>query len=572
MKRAGLILMALVLMTSPLFSQMVTIPDPGFLNLLIVRGVDKNGDGQISNIEAEAVTLLSDDQLSITDPIFNDTIRSLKGIDAFVNLEILFLRFRGHQLPNVDLSSNGALREIDFSQIGMESLDVSKCLRLEILKCEVNRLTSLDVSNNLALKSLWCGVNRLTSLDVSNNLFLKELNCGRNDLTSLDISNNIDLVELGCGIMQLTSLDLSNNMALEVLSCNGNELRHLDVSYLSSLEILWCGSNNLTGLDVSKNSELKTLAISNCYCSPHNPSSFTSLDVSKNTKLEGLLCCFNDLTTLDVSKNPELRALTCGGNLLTTLDLSNNLALVSLNCSGNLLTSLDLSNNRALSYFSSLPCSSGLELYDMPTLHEVCVWELPFPPTYLWIDTSGSPNLYFSDCGAPEFITIMELFLPESVYISISENGSIYAVPGGTEKDIAAIREICIDSIVAPAGNLVRLYLSAPENKVYWLYARDSTGNISEPEAFTIEGVGIENDLSEQFRIFPNPVQDQLIIETNGISEWVIELTSLNGQIIYNSVVESDSHQIDLSSYQNGVYFITVRSEDFVTTQKIIKL
>ncbi len=67
-------------------------------------------------------------------------------------------------------------------------------------------------------------------------------------------------------------------------------------------------------------------------------------------------------------------------------------------------------------------------------------------------------------------------------------------------------------------------------------------------------------------------MEDHLIIETKDVSDLVLELTSPNGQIVYTSVVEGDSHQIDLASFQKGVYFITISSKDFVTTEKIIKL
>ena len=51
-----------------------------------------------------------------------------------------------------------------------------------------------------------------------------------------------------------------------------------------------------------------------------------------------------------------------------------------------------------------------------------------------------------------------------------------------------------------------------------------------------------------------------------------IEIHSLNGQLIYSTRMEVSSHQIDLSSFQKGVYFITVSSTDYVITEKIIKL
>ena len=51
-----------------------------------------------------------------------------------------------------------------------------------------------------------------------------------------------------------------------------------------------------------------------------------------------------------------------------------------------------------------------------------------------------------------------------------------------------------------------------------------------------------------------------------------IEITSLNGQLFYSTKMEGTIHHLDLSSCQKGVYFITIRSNDFVTTEKIIKL
>ena len=51
-----------------------------------------------------------------------------------------------------------------------------------------------------------------------------------------------------------------------------------------------------------------------------------------------------------------------------------------------------------------------------------------------------------------------------------------------------------------------------------------------------------------------------------------IDITTLNGQLIYSKELQGTENQLNLSSYAGGVYFITVRSKDFVTTRKIIKL
>jgi hypothetical protein len=32
----------------------------------------------------------------------------------------------------------------------------------------------------------------------------------------------------------------------------------------------------------------------------------------------------------------------------------------------------------------------------MPSLYKVCVWTMPFPPAGVAVDTTGSPNVYFT--------------------------------------------------------------------------------------------------------------------------------------------------------------------------------
>jgi len=56
-------------------------------------------------------------------------------------------------------------------------------------------------------------------------------------------------------------------------------------------------------------------------------------------------------------------------------------------CGSNLLTSFEISAN------------NGIELLfinNMPTLNEVCVWTMPFPPEGVAVITDGSPNVYFT--------------------------------------------------------------------------------------------------------------------------------------------------------------------------------
>jgi len=77
------------------------------------------------------------------------------------------------------------------------------------------------------------------------------------------------------------------------------------------------------------------------------------------------------IESVEISSNPYLKSLECTNLQLTSLDVSDNIQLEHFRCRSNQLTS-------------------------MPTLFEVCVCELPFPPEGVDIDTTASTNIYFT--------------------------------------------------------------------------------------------------------------------------------------------------------------------------------
>ena len=100
----------------------VEIQDDHFLNALIERGVDKDGDGIISSDEASRIHVLDLSSCGISE---------LSGIEAFVKLDSLI--------------------------------------------CSFNQLTSLDLSENKYIKYLRCDNNQLVNLDVSGKKYLFEM-------------------------------------------------------------------------------------------------------------------------------------------------------------------------------------------------------------------------------------------------------------------------------------------------------------------------------------------------------------------------------------------------------------
>jgi len=244
------------------------------------------------------------------------------------------------EIPFDDAKGIDAFINLEYLVCKAGKLDVSANTLLRVLDCSGGGLSCLDVSNNTSIEHLWCSNNELTSLDVSCNSHLITLDCSHNHLTHLDVMSNPDLSTLTCGYNQLTGLAVSKNSALNSLFCEGNQLTGFITTYNTELFHLYCDENKLT-----------------------------HLDVSGNTKLHDLRCGNNRLTGLYVSKNPLLQFFHCEGNQISNLDLSDNIYLLRIG------------------------------IGQMSTLHEVCVWTIPFPPQGVTVDTSDSPNVYFTmDC------------------------------------------------------------------------------------------------------------------------------------------------------------------------------
>ncbi|MFC2115151.1 T9SS type A sorting domain-containing protein [Bacteroidota bacterium] len=259
-------------------------------------------------------------------------------------------------------------------------------------------------------------------------------------------------------ISDLTGIEAFVN--LTELSCSNNQLQNLDLTNNTALEYLGCGENRLS-----------------------------NLDLTNNTALAILECAGNQLTSLNISYNTALWKLCCDDNQLTSLDVSSNTAIDELHCSGNKLTYLDITSNFTDFHKKSKSLKGGgyhLILHSMPSLHEVCVWALPFPPEEFYLDTTDSPNVYFT--------------------------------------------EACSESTEVKEYN--------------------------------------PNGLS----IYPNPTNNLLTIETDNPGLYSIEISSLNGQLIYCASKKGNLMQIDLTPFSKGIYFITVRSKKLVWTEKIIKL
>lgn len=105
---------------------------------------------------------------------------------------------------------------------------------------------------------------------------------------------------------------------------------------------------------------------------------------------------------------------------------------------------------------------------------------------------------------------------------------------------------------------------------VFAVYNSDGQSGISNwIEVKTSAQVGIENERWPNFKIYPNPASDYLII--NGIlCRSKVEVISVNGQIVRSLIAKSENETISLSGIEKGLYMLIVKNENGQIEEKFM--
>ena len=345
----------------------VIILNPELMEALLEAGVDTNNDGSISRSEAEAVTRLDISDRGITD---------LSGLEAFIHLDTLICS--DNDLTENDLNILPWLTYLDCGGCGLTTLNVENFPKLKSLICSSNELEKLDLSECPQLQYLdLSGMPGLYEVCVWEEPFPPEGAVAITDGSSrIHFTSECSLyipdpefyhalleegVDLN-GDSLITTNEAAAVTELDISSESISDLTGLD--YFVLLKRLDCSSNPIHELDPEDLMELQFLDCSGCELS--------TLNISKLSNLQYLDCSNTYVPSLDLSGNPLLSTLICAECGLEQIDISGCIYLTYLDLSGNDLPRLSLIKNLALTY---------IDISDMPQLRNVCVWQIPFPPS-----------------------------------------------------------------------------------------------------------------------------------------------------------------------------------------------
>lgn len=324
-------------------AQIINIPDANFKAILLASSpsntvaknlsgnyfaIDANGDGEISFIEAQAVSELKVQPKMISfggveEPAFNelDRIMDYEGVNAFVNATSIVLSRIA--VPNVELNISGLNNLKQFSAIFYNSdpgkISLSNCPNLESLIISGIELMDSNIIPQLKSLSLKYGAS-------SGNLFLEKI-------------QNANLLEY----LTLTSSNIYFDPSETLILSNHNNLKSVNISNI--------GFNNI---DLSRCDQLTSVSVKGNY-NYGNPLQVCTLDVSDCPLL-------TDLNLTNPDYNSGISAL-----------LANNCSsLQTIKSDSQFLQALYANNCPSLNLIDLYTCNI-LETSNVPSLKTISV-------------------------------------------------------------------------------------------------------------------------------------------------------------------------------------------------------
>jgi hypothetical protein len=85
------------------------------------------------------------------------------------------------------------------------------------------------------------------------------------------------------------------------------------------------------------------------------------------------------------------------------------------------------------------------------------------------------------------------------------------------------------------------------------------------------EAVSVKNTKGhDPFSFYPNPANEYILLDKNGLLETMISLYSMDGKKIMSSMVNSKISHLDISQLEPGSYFLRSENQKGVFSKKLI--
>jgi carbon monoxide dehydrogenase subunit G len=156
-----------------------------------------------------------------------------------------------------------------------------------------------------------------------------------------------------------------------------------------------------------------------------------------------------------------------------------------------------------------------------------------------------------------------------------AENTHTYSV-SGTEFDPTASDDNCgVASVINDFNNSASLSgAQLPEGTITIVWTvTDNAGNSQtcSVDVVVTTYVGLSDLSAKGISVYPNPVKNTLHIEMSNKQNATVRLTDVSGRVLLTVPATQNKMAIDMSSHENGLYFLHIETSSASETIKIIK-
>jgi hypothetical protein len=104
----------------------------------------------------------------------------------------------------------------------------------------------------------------------------------------------------------------------------------------------------------------------------------------------------------------------------------------------------------------------------------------------------------------------------------------------------------------------------------YWYGGSDYLIRMNFGPAPWVLGTAINDIKNSQFNIYPNPTNGLFTIELDGNSKYVVSVRNVLGQIVFSTTTNGMNTNVDLSTFDKGIYTVELKDNNAIYTEKVI--
>jgi hypothetical protein len=189
-------------------------------------------------------------------------------------------------------------------------------------------------------------------------------------------------------------------------------------------------------------------------------------------------------------------------------------------------------------------------------------------PTVDVVETGQGAGTIVDDLAYTDFQGYLELPTADYVLEIRDETGSVGVAAFGAPLETLALDGAAL--VVVASG-----FLDPSQNNdgpAFGLWVASPAGGamLELPSA----PLGIEDNALNTFALYPNPANSKINLRVDGVdlSEYTVSISDMLGRLVYNSKLSSNNNAINIGSFSEGVYNMTISNGTQNTiTKRFIK-